>query len=879
MAKGEAKKTAKNGKAAKSAPAVEEVPWFASAHDPVARWFELFQKDTDGLLQFRLGPLDKPLQEGLENRGEGPPSPESIVAIDCEMVEVLLPATETEWKEATAKPNKIPGLPSAPPLGKTRSALARVSVVDFNGKVIIDTFSRPDEVVVDFRTQFSGVTALDIENAEQVKKKVTEILKGKVIVGQSLDNDLGVLDIEVPFHHIRDTALYYRRFHPRGKSISLRDLAKLFLNLDIQQGSHDSVIDARVSLLLYRQLRSIWEKSMPIFEYQEPTTYFPVPLSFPVPFRDVMEKIAAWDPEKPLPQLRTLLSGDANGTSSATKPLPVPNAQPFAAPTSLVPSFGTPIHPSPHSRPIALPGQPMGIAIAPIPMISEDKMANTPIVVKKKADLTKTADEEVEPIVPNKSEVVVRAFYNFLPRDQTMFKFKSFPTWLVPKGTLLKAENRVLLADLQRALKSGSQAEKVDTSKPGKRKQKMLEEKAKKAASADDEDDAEPSETPAVNGGLETEDQDHTSPVEHVANGTGKATRKKNASTDKGKRKAPPVEEDAEPERQPSEPPKKKAKAAKVSKNDEAEASTEDSEPAQKKAKGKKKASPAAETEVKAVTETSEPEQKQTKTKSKKKASVDADDESATVEAETSAPPEKQTRKSKRKAEPEVTEAKVVAKTTETKTRKSKRKAEVGEAEPSAAPEPPKKKAKATKAKTAVPEPSEEKIAKASRTKPRKEKSAADSTVAATKKDTPETNARSARAEHRNNVKNSLEAATEAPKPNKKAKARVIPDPEPAEEPKPAPSKRSKAKASAEEVKEAAVMEKVETDAEKVKAKKKAKGKAAEEAAEETEPKTRRAKANQKDEVEAKPENEKVGKKKGKSDTEDGRGKTKKAKK
>ena len=46
----------------------------------------------------------------------------------------------------------------------TESSLARVSIVNFYGAVILDAFVRQRERVVDYRTQWSGVRAGDMVN-------------------------------------------------------------------------------------------------------------------------------------------------------------------------------------------------------------------------------------------------------------------------------------------------------------------------------------------------------------------------------------------------------------------------------------------------------------------------------------------------------------------------------------------------------------------------------------------------------------------------------------------------------------------------------------------------------------------------------------------
>lgn len=113
---------------------------------------------------------------------------EKYVALDCEMVGI-----GTDGK---------------------KSALARVSIVNWNVEVLIDTFVQVPMRVTDFRTHVSGVEAKHIKsknNAMTVKEcreKVTEILKGKILIGHALTNDFKALMTSHPKEMIRDTAKY-----------------------------------------------------------------------------------------------------------------------------------------------------------------------------------------------------------------------------------------------------------------------------------------------------------------------------------------------------------------------------------------------------------------------------------------------------------------------------------------------------------------------------------------------------------------------------------------------------------------------------------------------------------------------------------------------
>lgn len=79
------------------------------------------------------------------------------------------------------------------------SVLARVSIVNYHGFVILDTFVRPKERVTDWRTWVSGVRPQDMEHAmsfSQVQQQVAELIKGKILIGHAVENDTKVRDFE-----------------------------------------------------------------------------------------------------------------------------------------------------------------------------------------------------------------------------------------------------------------------------------------------------------------------------------------------------------------------------------------------------------------------------------------------------------------------------------------------------------------------------------------------------------------------------------------------------------------------------------------------------------------------------------------------------------
>lgn len=136
------------------------------------------------------------------------------------------------------------------------SALARVSLVNFYGHVLLDTFVLPQERVTNWRTWVSGVSPKDMKNAisfKDAQAAVLRFLNQKVLVGHALQSDLKCLAISHPRHNIRDTSKYsVFREATKGKPPSLRRLTHDYLNIDIQQGQHSSVEDARATMALYR---------------------------------------------------------------------------------------------------------------------------------------------------------------------------------------------------------------------------------------------------------------------------------------------------------------------------------------------------------------------------------------------------------------------------------------------------------------------------------------------------------------------------------------------------------------------------------------------------------------------------------------------------
>ena len=175
------------------------------------------------------------INEGLSLVGEAG----KFIAIDCEMVGVG-PAPDTD------------------------SALARISIVNYHGHQLYDSFVQTKEAVTDYRTFVSGITPQLLRSArtfEAVQADVAKLIDGKILVGHAIKNDLQALLLSHPKRDIRDTSRHpaFRRL-AGGKTPSLKKLAREVLGVGIQGGEHSSIEDARATMLLFRREKEGFEK-------------------------------------------------------------------------------------------------------------------------------------------------------------------------------------------------------------------------------------------------------------------------------------------------------------------------------------------------------------------------------------------------------------------------------------------------------------------------------------------------------------------------------------------------------------------------------------------------------------------------------------------
>ena len=148
-------------------------------------------------------------------------------------------------------------------------AVARVTLVNWELEVVLDTFVQVPVPVTNF--PHSGISPKDIHTSNtnamsfcDVRQRVQEMLRGKILIGHGLVQHLNALGLTHPFCDMRDTARYFQD-PETGSSGRLGQLAMEFLDhrqLPEVSTKERPIKSCIAALDLYKTRRQEWEQTL-----------------------------------------------------------------------------------------------------------------------------------------------------------------------------------------------------------------------------------------------------------------------------------------------------------------------------------------------------------------------------------------------------------------------------------------------------------------------------------------------------------------------------------------------------------------------------------------------------------------------------------------
>lgn len=133
--------------------------------------------------------------------------------------------------------------------------LTRISIINESFESIYETLVRPENHIIDYLTQYSGITGTMMLNVTKTRSDVQRDVRAllppdAILVGQSLQSDLIAMQMMHPY--VIDTSCIFNLSGDRRLKSKLQTLSLEFLGEVIQDNplGHDSIEDCSASLKL-----------------------------------------------------------------------------------------------------------------------------------------------------------------------------------------------------------------------------------------------------------------------------------------------------------------------------------------------------------------------------------------------------------------------------------------------------------------------------------------------------------------------------------------------------------------------------------------------------------------------------------------------------
>ena len=161
---------------------------------------------------------------------------------------------------------------------KGTQLLASVAIMDYYGRVILDTRVTPSKTIRDYCFRITGFRPRDLINQRKEEELVPEIhqlVKGRILIGHDLTSDLKVLRIDVDeLAGIRDLSTaptLFKLIPTSNPRLSLKIVSEQILNKPLRTfkvvngkevpDPHSALEDVQTIRAVYLKVEPIWEDS------------------------------------------------------------------------------------------------------------------------------------------------------------------------------------------------------------------------------------------------------------------------------------------------------------------------------------------------------------------------------------------------------------------------------------------------------------------------------------------------------------------------------------------------------------------------------------------------------------------------------------------